>query len=431
MSRPLHLLLVSPDRALPRELESAIDDLPSDLTPVLHVESDRRRGIEHALTRTPDLVLIDEPDGLEVLRQAALEIAGASRPPVTVALYRQEALEESSASTGALIDLMRSSVHDFLRRPVSALELEDVLRRHSSARARRPEQRGRIVSFLGNKGGVGKSTLSVNLACALAAEAPDQVLLVDASLQQGSLAGLMDLRPASTIADAGRQIDRLDGRLLRMLCTPHESGARLLAAPPDAIEAAPVDDQVLARILSVARGTFRHVIVDTFPLIDSVTIAVLDLSDQVMVVLDDFVPAVLGTAELLKLLRRLGIGEERVRVILNHSHPGYRGRLAPADVATRLGRAVDLVVPYERRVLAATNMGEPAVLSLPRWRGFGRALRRLARDVAAQAEGEAPMAPAVELPAGEPARDRGAASSEEEHLEAAGRSPVDRVEHHG
>ena len=381
MDRTLQILLIADDPALRTEVENAFEELPDELRAVLHEESDVRRGIEHALHRAPDVVLLEAGGDFHQVRRVALEISAANDPPIVVALYPQLAIQSGENDADVLIELLRANVKDFLRRPLAASELEALLRRHFVARTRAHAERGRVVSFMGNKGGVGKSTLSLSMACRLAAVAPGRTLLVDASLQQGNMCELLDLEPTNTIADAAKQIDRLDERLLRMMSVPHESGLRVLAAPPNAIDAAPVDDVALARILSVARREFDFVVVDTFPLIDGITIAILDVADLVFVVLNDFVPAVLGTAELLTVLEKLGVEDERIRLVLNHSHAGFRGRLREEDVAERLGRAIDFKVPYSRGVPTSTNTGEPYALRASRWFGFGRALRRIEAEI--------------------------------------------------
>ncbi len=380
VKQTVHLLLLARDAGLPGELESALAELPEEQQCVLHTEFELRRGIEFARNRQPDVVLIELDSNAAEARRAAAEITDISTAPLVVGLYRGQDLEEGN-SAATLIELMRVHFRDFLRRPLSAPEIEGLLRRHLWNEPQQSESRGKVLSFVGNKGGVGKTTISLNTACALARKAPDRVLLVDASLQHGSSHELLDLSPSSNICDAARQVDRLDEHLLRTLSAPHSCGLRLLAAPPNAVDAAPVDDQVLARILAVGRRAFDYVVVDTFPIIDSVTIAVLDVSDLVFVVFDDFVPSVRGASDLLQILQQLGVSNERLRVVLNHSQGGFRGRLRDTDVSDRLGCQLDHVVPHSRRVLTSTNEGSPYVLRAPRRWGFGRAIDRLANSV--------------------------------------------------
>ena len=181
-----------------------------------------------------------------------------------------------------------------------------------------------------------------DILCRLSQKKGRQVVLVcgqvegDASLQFGVCASMLDLDPASTLADAAREVDRLDPVLLRSLCSAHHSGLHVLAAPPDAVEAARVTELSLARILRVARNAYDYVVVDTFPMIDGCAISILDASDLVYVVLGSMVPVVQGGAPFLKVLHRLGVPDGVRRVVLNEGQPSFRGRLKATDVAQNL-----------------------------------------------------------------------------------------------
>jgi pilus assembly protein CpaE len=154
-----------------------------------------------------------------------------------VALYRPGSLGPADAEGAVLIDAIRAHVQDFLRRPLVVTELQGALDR-LLVRSDEPRKKlGRVVSIVSNKGGVGKSTLSVSLACELARRNKGRVLLVDASLHLGSCAPMLDLNPQTTLASAAREMSRLDETLLKKLTVTHECGLDLLAAPVDAVEA--------------------------------------------------------------------------------------------------------------------------------------------------------------------------------------------------
>jgi pilus assembly protein CpaE len=155
---------------------------------------------------------------------------------------------------------------------------------------------------------------------------------------------------------------------------PHSSGLHLLAAPQDALEAAEVDEEAMARILTLARRTYDYVLVDTFPMLDCVMMAVMDLSDRVFLVTESVVPTLLGMASLIRVLDNLGFAKERQRIILNR-YSSFAGNIRPDDVARRLGRAVDHVVPYQKKLLIASNTGKPYVLDAATWWGIGKAFR--------------------------------------------------------
>ena len=415
-----HVLVVARDASLPKELQTALAELPDARRFLVTAETDLRRGVEHAVDRSPHIVCLElGPDTGEAQRIAA-EIDAGSRGTLVVGFYRPEEFGGSDALATTLVQLMRTHVRDFVRRPVSSTEIEALFRRHLSVGERKAQTRGRVISFVSNKGGVGKTTLALNTACRLARARPDRVLLIDAALQHGADCELLGLSPEATLRDAALQIERLDERLLRVLSVQHSTGLRVLAAPANAIEAAAVSEQAMARILSVARRTFDFVVVDTFPLIDSTTIAILDLSDTVYVTLNAFVPSVLGVSELLGVLGQLGVSDDRIRVVLNHTHPSFRGDLRGVDVADRLGHDIDFVVPYSRNVMMATNSGTPYVLRAPRWRGFGRAVRDIERQILASGLPAGQSAPSLSSEA-EPANGLAA----EEHAARADRLGAD------
>jgi pilus assembly protein CpaE len=242
------------------------------------------------------------------------------------------------------------------------------------------------VSFISNKGGVGKSTLAVNAAVGLALRHPNRVLLIDASLQLGVAASMLDLHPRVTLTDAATERSRLDETMIRQMITPHDSGLHLLAAPADAVEATAVDDEVISRVISLAKRVYDFIVVDTFPLFDRVVMAVLDLSDRAYIVLENVVPTIQGAAQLLQVLDNIGFPKERQRIVLNRM-TSVAGGLSADDVATRLDSDIDHVLAYDKRIIAAANIGRPYVMYPHGVLGFfnqiGRAFNALIREMEA------------------------------------------------
>jgi len=373
------LLLVSPDPKLHDELRAALRAL-GERAPVLHGATELRAGIEAARCRQPETVLVEMGLNLSALKVFAAEVAAGAPQSALIAVFRPEVIGHEVSESAVLIEAIRCGVKDFLRRPISTTELDQLLLRARSNGARPAARRGAVVSFISNKGGVGKSTLAVNAAVALARRHPQRVLLIDASLQLGVAASMLDLRPAATLTDAVRERERLDETFLRQLAASHESGLHLLAAPHTAIEAAEVDDERISRVITLARREYDFVIVDTFPLFDRVVVAVLDLSERAYIVMENVVPTLLGAAKLIDLLGGLGYPIERQRIVLNR-YTSVSGGLKPLDVANRLGRPVDFVLPYDKRIVVAANTGRPYGQSPSRYLGFGPPLLALTGDI--------------------------------------------------
>jgi pilus assembly protein CpaE len=357
--------------------------------PVPYFVTDMRAGIEAARSRQPELVLVEMGLNLAALKVFAAEVKSGAPGAMLAAAFRPEAIGNDISESAVLIAAIRCGVKDFLRRPISTTDLDQLLLRSQDHDVRTSSRQGAVVSFISNKGGVGKSTLSVNAAVVLARRHPGRVLLVDASLQLGVAASMLDLRPAATLTDAVRERERLDETFLRQLAAPHESGLHLLAAPNTAVEAAEVDDESISRVITLARRAYDYVIVDTFPLLDRVVVAVLDLSERTYIVMENVVPTLLGASKLIELLAGLGLPVDRQRIALNR-HAQVAGGLKPLDVANRLGRSIDFVLPYDKRVVMAANTGRPYGMRPSRWFGFGPPLVALARDVESLLEAPSP-----------------------------------------
>jgi len=375
-------LLLIGDAGLREEMEQALPGATSDRIAV-HYAKDFREGLELARTREPEIVCADFGSHAPTVRAITGELADVVPSAFITAVYERGGFGSGDEESAFLIEALRGRVHDFLRRPVASSDLREILERVESAPPGpvRDRKRGWVVSFVSNKGGVGKSTLATNVAASLGRRHPDEVVLIDASLQLGVCHTLLDMSPPATLLDAVRERDRLDDALLQRLAVRHPCGVRLLAAPQDAMEASDVDDESLARILSLARRVFRFVVVDTFPLLDSTVMTVLDASDLGYVVLQGTVPDVIGTGRFLGVLDRLGVAASRRRVVLNRNYPNHPGRLSTADVEDRLGEPVAHVLPYRRGVLVAQSAGEPYALTLSGRFGYGPALRRLAAEI--------------------------------------------------
>ena len=379
--KALRVLVVGGDPSLEDEFRNALSGVP-DTHGVLYAAATYRQALEVARDRQPNFIVID-------IDRDVGEVAGLSKelhelvPGAAIAgAFRLDQLEQGQSESATIIELLRAQVRDFLRRPLSATELRSVLDRlFSSPSAAASAEQGRVASFLSNKGGVGKSTLSVNIACGLALRHPDEVLLIDTSLQGGTCALMLDLKPTTSIVDAIRQRDRLDTTLLRHLTLKHASGLRVLAAPADALEGAEVDDEAIARILNLARRSFKYVLVDTSPMLDNVVMTILDLTDIAFVVVQGLAPAVAGIARLLPVLEGLGLPPSRQRLVLNYNHKPFLGNLRPADIADRLQRTLDYVVPYEKRILMSMNTGSPHILHASWWQRFRRTINEVVEDL--------------------------------------------------
>lgn len=376
------VLIFAHDEAVGREIRDAVRSGAADGPVNLYLTTDLTGAVDTVRDREPDAVLIELTGDLSGDRTRIGELRSTAPDLAIVGVYNAES-NATGMDSGYMVELVRLGVSDFLRRPIADGELNGFFERLTPIPFDAESSRqGTCVAFISNKGGVGKSTLAINVATALAAQFPDEVLLLDASLQMGVCAPMLNLSPETTLMDAFEQRKRLDSMLIRQLATPHESGLLLLAAPPDPLAAADIDDESIVRVLNLARRTFRFVVVDTFPLFDQTVMSVLDIANRAYVVLDNVVPTVLSAVHLLRLLENLQYPPERLRIVVNR-YQQLAGNPLIDDVARSLRMKVDHVLPYDKRAITAANIGRPCSMDIVRWSKFHRGLKQIAGEVVA------------------------------------------------
>lgn len=418
MSVTASILIRSPDAKLADEAKLAFEGMGDD-APRFRWIAESHQLFEVMRDQPISLVLIEFGEHPEELASLVSQIRTTSPTVKVAAIMRPEGFPENVNESSVLIDCMRAGVCDFLRRPLSTADLSRLVHQSISHQAEQfspnPRPLGRVVSFISNKGGVGKSTLATNAAVAIAKRGRQSVLLIDGSIQMGVAAALLDLQPTATLTDLAREADRLDPTMIRQTTSVHSSGLHLLAAPADAVEAMEIDDLLIARVITLARQTYDVVVVDTFPMFDRVVIAALDLSDRVYVVLENVIPTLLGGVKLLSVLERIGYPAQRQSIILNREQR-VTGSLSVDDVADRMNRDVDHVLPFDKKVVSAANCGVPIAMSTLRFGGFRRALERLADDVAGLADTTASRTEEQETPLVAPT-ENGSPQEVHDHLE--------------
>jgi pilus assembly protein CpaE len=253
--------------------------------------------------------------------------------------------------------------------------LEKAVARRSGAGYAQGSSLGRMISVLGPKGGCGKTLTSCNLAVALA-EAGHSVALVDLDLQFGDVGLTLGLEPRRTAFDLAKSGGSLDPDKLGAYLETHPTGVRVLLGPVRPEQARAITPEILRDVYSILRGTSDYVVVDTPPRLDGEVVQAIDLaSDLCMVGMLDALS--LKTTKLaLETLDRMGQDARRVRLVLNRADS--RVGITPADAATILTRAPDVLVPSHRDVAVSVNEGMPLVASSPRSEA-AKAFKTLAR----------------------------------------------------
>lgn len=236
--------------------------------------------------------------------------------------------------------------------PVLAATAADAAQRRETAASR-----GRVVSVLSPKGGVGKTTVATNLAVGLAKAAPGSTVLVDLDVQFGDVASALNLTPEHTLADMVQGSVSSDAMVLKTFLTQHETGLYVVCGvdSPAAADGVTADD--VSRLLTTLAGEFRYVVVDTAPGMTEHTLAALDQTTDPLLVTSLDVPGVRGMRKELATLDELGMFPGRRYIVLNLADKG--SWLSVADAEATIGTSVDLVIPRSKVIPASVNLGVP------------------------------------------------------------------------
>jgi pilus assembly protein CpaE len=215
------------------------------------------------------------------------------------------------ASPDLILKSLRAGAREFLRIPISSEELRTVLNRVSEVLTRTvetPAKKGRMVAVFSSKGGCGTSFIATNLAAATASK----TVLVDLNLQAGDLPLFLGLEAKYSIADMVEKRQRLDEALINSLVTPHSQHLSLLAAPREADHADMIEPQHIFEVLQKLREHFDYVVLDPQHTFDSITLAALDQSDEIVLVLTLDIPAIRSTQRALEIFDKLGYPRREV-----------------------------------------------------------------------------------------------------------------------
>lgn len=298
---------------------------------------------------------------------------------------------------------MLAGARDFLTKPPMADELISAVRRAGemarlersksvqvaapSATSAKPSfgmsaTAGRIIMVYSPKGGTGTTTLAVNLAITLNNE-ETKAVLVDGNLQFGDVAIFLNEQGKNTILDLAPRSDELEPEIVESVLIKHtSSGLRILAAPAKPEHADHVSSDQFTKLLKYLRQIYAYVIVDTTHVLNDITLAALDISDVVVLVVTQDIPAIKNTRLFLDLLTTIGVNRNRICFVMNRYDK--RISITPDKVSENLKQEIVGVIPLDERiVIPSVNRGVPFMVD-NMTQPCARAVFSLAESIRAQ-----------------------------------------------
>lgn len=330
--------------------------------------ADGEQTLELAGMTAPDVVLMDinmpVMDGIK-----ATELLNIRFPQIAVIVISVQGEQEY------LKKAMMAGAREYMIKPFTADELISTIKRVSEINQKRweaqrgitqttviPTHRPRAISFFSAKGGVGKTSIAVNLAVALAQRTGERVALVDLDLQFGDIAVMMNIHPKRTIAELMQENVDLDRELLESYLY-QRNGVNVLAAPNKPELAELVNDEGVTRVLQALAGFHDYIVIDTPPVFNDMTLAAFDQSDSILMVLTPDLPSLKDNKRALDLTKTLSI-HPKIKLVLNRSGGGFG--IEEEDVERSMEMKINASFPSDAKlVMTAMNRGVPFVIMDP------------------------------------------------------------------
>jgi pilus assembly protein CpaE len=283
---------------------------------------------------------------------------------------------------------MRAGAKEFLTQPLKPEDLSASLQRVSSQRGGGVSGAARgckVIAVTGAAGGVGTTSLAVNLGCSLAVNPAHSVVLLDLDLCLGDADVFLDTIPEYTLSDVAQNVNRLDLTLLKRSLTKHDSGLYLLPRPVQLEDARHITNEELTRVLGLLKASFTHVIVDTSKGFNALDMQVLAEADDVLLVTQLDLPCLRNVVRLLASFKDSGKFDDKVKIVMNRS--GYdTGQISLKKAQETIGRDIFWQVPNDYRVMVEVrNNGVPLVQQAPK-AAITQSINQLAAALSGAAE---------------------------------------------
>jgi pilus assembly protein CpaE len=276
----------------------------------------------------------------------------------------------------AILQALRSGAREFLTAPVVLEDLIKALKRIAPRAAAESSHNGSashgarpgesmVIAVLGSRGGVGCTSLAVNLGASLATLPGHNVALVDLDLALGDADVALDLMADYTLADVALNIDRLDMTFLRRSLSKHASGLSLLPHPVQMEDAHLIREEHVQRLLNLLRASYTHLILDLSKSFSPIDLACLRLADRVLLVAQLELSSLRNTVRMLLTLGNEPELIDKVRVILNRV--GSECDINKKKAEETIGRPVFWEVPNDiHAVSEARDQGVPLATVAPK-----------------------------------------------------------------
>ncbi len=360
MSNVLRLAIVDPNDTTRESLKAML--LGMDMI-WLEAECSRYEFFSDVVAQTsPDIGLVamdrDPEKALELVAKVSENSPGCA------------VLVVSSSSDGNLIlQAMRAGAKEFLTHPIRIEDLLAALGRISERRFGRGEKKPRgsqVIAVAGAIGGVGNTSIAVNLGCSLARDKKNSVALVDLDLCLGDADVFLDAIPEYTLVDVSQNVTRLDFTLLKRSLTKHSSGLFLLPRPVQLEDISLITPEDLQRVIGLLKATFTHLVLDLSKSYSPIDLMALEMATQILLVTQLDLPCLRNVVRLMMSFGEMKGMAEKVKIIVNRVGLDA-GQITLKKAQDTIGRPIFWQLPNDyRTMIEVRNNGVPLIEHAPK-----------------------------------------------------------------
>jgi len=278
--------------------------------------------------------------------------------------YHEIFLTSEKTDPEMLMQAIRIGVKEFFPQPIKRSEVEQALNRFKERRALAApvalQKSGTLISVVGSKGGVGTTTISVNLAVTLAEQEKDRsVVILDMNTLFGEIPLFLEISPKYHWGEITKNIERLDDTFLMNVLSKHSSGVHVLPSPGYLNGHQAPTPEIMERLLGVMKRMFDYVVIDCGQSTDDTALKTLQMSDEVLLISVLSLPCLANTNKLLRSFIDLGyLQKEQLKVVLNRYMK--KSEITLQDAKKGIGHDLFWIIPNDYgTTMSAINNGKP------------------------------------------------------------------------
>lgn len=326
-----------------------------------------QQAIKAAKELSPHVILMDVNmpvlDGLKATEEICLTNPNTSIIIMSVQ-GEQEYLKKAMAAGAREYIIKPFSSHDLIDTIVRVFEMEEKRKSIQQLQnsPKEKEEPSRVITVFSTKGGVGSTTIAVNLAISIANNTKKSVALVDLDLEFGDVAFMLNIAPKKTLFNLMEEIHSLNSELIEDYLITHFSGVRILCAPARPEQAEYITAKNIEKIIKLLKRNYCYIVLDTNHSFTDISLTALDLSDDILLVSTVELPTIKNIKIGLDVMQTLNYPKDKIKLILNRASEQYGVKYR--DIEEALELEIFSYIPEDTStIIPYANKGFPFILA--------------------------------------------------------------------